>query len=64
MTKCPTKRCGKCPNCIELDKIQNRIIACVNPPFSNADDGVVSVWNAELARLPCTRGLKDDKKAC
>lgn len=47
-------RCGKCKNCLELERIRRRVLACCNPPFSHADDGVVNLWNTELARLPCT----------
>jgi hypothetical protein len=47
-------RCGKCPNCRKLEKIQRRVLACVNPPFSHADDGVAKLWNRELEMLPCT----------
>jgi hypothetical protein len=47
-------RCGKCKNCLELEKVKARVLACANPPFSHADDGVVELWNKELERLPCT----------
>lgn len=59
----PRQRCGKCPNCLQLEKVKRRVLACVNPPFSRrsatwphacADDGVIELWNSELARLPCT----------
>jgi hypothetical protein len=53
-------RCGKCKNCLELKRVQQRVLACCNPPFSHADDGVVNLWNTELARLPCT-GSKEDE---
>ncbi len=46
-------RCGKCKNCVDLERIKRRVLACCNPPFSHADDGVVNLWNTELARLPC-----------
>ena len=46
-------RCGKCPNCEELERVRARILACANPPFSHVDDGVIAVWNTELERLPC-----------
>jgi hypothetical protein len=49
-------RCGECPNCKELERIKRRVLACCNPPVSHADDGVVRLWNQELARLPCTKG--------
>lgn len=48
-------RCGECPNCLELERVGRRVLAVANPPFSHADDGAVELWNAELARLPCTR---------
>lgn len=48
------KRCGKCLNCVKLKRVQQRVLACCNPPFSHADDGVVQVWNDMLASLPCT----------
>lgn len=58
-------RCGKCKNCLALERIQRRVLACCNPPFSHAirlgsrgdDYGLVNLWNTELARLPC---LEDD----
>jgi hypothetical protein len=31
------------------------VLACTNPPFSHADDGVVHLWNEELKQLPCER---------
>jgi hypothetical protein len=47
-------RCGACQNCLDLARVRSRVLACCNPPFSHADDGVVSLWNTELARLSCT----------
>lgn len=47
------KRCGKCQNCLDLERVKQRVLACCNPPFSHADQDVVDVWNAELERLPC-----------
>jgi len=46
-------RCGKCVNCVQLEKVRARVLACCCPPFTHADDGVVTLWNEELARLPC-----------
>jgi len=46
-------RCGDCPNCLRLEKVKLRVLACCNPPFSHADDDVVEVWNKELESLPC-----------
>ena len=37
-----------------------RVLACCNPPFSHADDGVVTLWTRELARLPCQGSQKED----
>lgn len=48
--------CGKCDNCLALDKVRQRVLACCNPPFSHADDDVVDVWNDSLKRYPCTHG--------
>ena len=47
------KRCEKCANCVDLARVQRLVLACCNPPFSHADDGVVDLWNAELKRLVC-----------
>ena len=47
------KRCGTCDNCVELERVKGRVLACCNPPFTHADDDVIQLWNAELARLPC-----------
>ena len=52
------KRCGQCQNCLELEQVRKRVLACCNPPFSHADDDVVKVWNNALERLPCTREKK------
>jgi len=46
-------RCGRCDNCKKLDRVKTRVMACANPPFSSADDGVVAVWNDMLQLLPC-----------
>lgn len=55
-------RCGKCRNCLELEQVKSRVLACcapvkkgIYPPVDHADDGVVQVWNAELRRLPCLK---------
>ena len=56
-----TGRCGKCQNCRDLARVRSRVLACCNPPFSHADDGVVNLWNTELARLPCT-GKKEETR--
>lgn len=47
------ERCGKCTNCENLERVKQKVLACANPPFSHADDGVVNVWNQELTRLHC-----------
>ena len=58
-------RCGTCKNCIDLQRVKSRVLACCNSirgqtpagavvwSHSRVDDGVVALWNAELARLPC-----------
>jgi hypothetical protein len=46
-------RCGTCLNCQKLQRVQARVLACCNPPFTHADDDVVQLWNRELADLPC-----------
>jgi hypothetical protein len=53
-------RCGKCKNCVELEKVKSLVLACcasvkkgIYPSTYHADDGVIQVWNSELARLPC-----------
>ena len=53
------RRCGKCKNCLDLERVRRRVLACVNPPFRHADDGVVNLWNTELARLPCIAPEKE-----
>lgn len=50
-----TNRCDKCDNCRKLRRVQQRVLACCNPPLSHADDGVIQVWNDMLAQLPCTK---------
>ena len=54
-------RCEKCKNCEDLERVKQRVLACVNPPFSHGDDDVIEVWNAELDRLPCTNMVRDDE---
>jgi len=51
--KLPQHHCGRCTNCRDLNRVRIRVLACCNPPFSHADDNVISVWNTEVARLPC-----------
>jgi hypothetical protein len=53
-------RCGRCKNCLELERVKSRVLACcapirggIYPPIDHADDGVVQVWNEELKRLLC-----------
>lgn len=46
-------RCGSCENCQELKRVQERVLACCNPPFSHAGQDVADLWNAEVARLSC-----------
>ena len=53
-------RCGMCTNCKELERVQKRVLACCNPPFSHADNDVVKLWNEELARLPCQQKEQND----
>ena len=48
-------RCGKCKNCLDLERVRKRVLACCNPPFSHADQDVADVWNSELERLKCLR---------
>lgn len=64
MTK-PNARCGACENCLKLEKIRERVLACCNPPFSHADQGVIDLWNAEVACRPClsTGGLSPKLQA-
>ena len=47
-------RCNRCSNCKQLERIRRRALAVANPPFSHADQDVITVWNTELARLNCT----------
>lgn len=49
------ERCGQCKNCQELERVKQLVLACCNPPFSRADQGVVDLWNRELERLPCLK---------
>lgn len=60
-----TGRCGKCQNCRDLERVRSLVLACCNTiaaqtsagamivRSSHVDDGVVQLWNTELARLPC-----------
>ena len=49
------KRCNVCKNCVALESVKERVLACVNPPFSHADQDVINLWNEELKGLPCER---------
>ena len=49
-------RCGKCENCIKIEKLRKSVLANCNPPFAHADDDVVQIWNDALLDWPCTRG--------
>ena len=42
-----------CANCVKLRRIQQRTLACCNPPLSHADDGVIAVWNDAVRDFPC-----------
>lgn len=53
------KRCGKCDNCLHIERTKKNVLATVNPPFSGAFhgdnvQGSVDLWNRELAEHPCT----------
>jgi hypothetical protein len=57
-------RCGECDNCKKLERVKASVLKVVNPPCSKpsaywpyacADDGVIELWNTELARLPCEK---------
>lgn len=48
------KRCGRCKNCLDLERIRRRVLACCNSPFGHADQGVVDVWNDAVRDYPCT----------
>lgn len=50
----PNERCGKCQNCVDLERVKRRVLAASNPPFSHADGDVIQLWNTELKRLKCT----------
>jgi len=43
----------KCANCHKLQRVRERVLACCNPPFSHADQGVVDVWNDAVRDYPC-----------
>ena len=53
------RRCGKCENCLKLERVRQRVLACANPPFSHADDGVVAVWNDALREYQCLNQQKE-----
>jgi len=46
-------RCGKCDNCLKIDKIKVSILRCCNPPFTHADQDIIDVWNDQLKEFPC-----------
>lgn len=50
-----TDRCGECDNCKKVERVKRRVLACCNPPFSHADQGVVDVWNDALQDFPCEK---------
>lgn len=47
----PDSCCGKCDNCLQVRKAQQRLMP--NPPFRHADDHTVYVWNETLKTFPC-----------
>ena len=59
-------RCGRCKNCLDLERVRSRVLAVCNsirggvyPSSHHADDGTVKLWNQELARLPCLKEKAD-----
>lgn len=55
----PTDVPCSCENCRRLERVRQLVLRCANPPFSHADDGVVSLWNSEVSRLPCLHENKE-----
>ena len=59
-------RCGKCNNCLKLEKAKKSVLACCGTPcrngnsFNHADDGVVAVWNDAVKDYPCITQLHFD----
>ena len=60
--RAPYPRCGKCENCKKLERVMRRVLACCNPPFTHADQGVVGLWNQELSRLPCGQENNEEER--
>ena len=56
----PTKRCGRCKNCLHIERTKMNVLKTVNPPFTSLGhstdkgQGVIDLWNRELAEHPCT----------
>ena len=57
-----TSRCGVCANCQDLERVKQRVLACCNPPFTHADDGVIEIWSSELKRLSCTKETEKNEQ--
>ena len=47
-------RCNNCRNCHNLTRVQQRVLATCNPPFSHGNNDTITLWNRELADHPCT----------
>lgn len=52
-------RCGKCKNCLYIEKVKRSVMKTVNPPFSSLAgqidkvQEVIELWNNELKDHPC-----------
>ena len=52
-------RCNECDNCQKLKRVRGRVLACCDPPFSHADQGVINVWNDAVWDYPCLAPEED-----
>lgn len=47
------ERCGKCPNCLVVERCKKQMLAICRPTGKGHDDGTVAVWNDTLRDYPC-----------
>lgn len=52
----PTKdRCGRCENCVKLERVKASVLKCSAPAGPGIGDAARIVWNDMLKALPCLR---------
>jgi len=47
------ERCGKCENCLKVEKVKQHVLAIASHPTQHVDDDIVKIWNDSLKDWPC-----------